>query len=495
MSVHYEPLSHLDNSFLALESRATHMHVGSVTVFDAGPLLVPDGGIDIARVKRYIASTLHRNPRYRQRLAWVPVEGRAVWVDDDHFNIDYHVRHVALPRPGTERQLKNLAGRLMSQQLDRSKPLWEMNVVEGLEGDRFALITKIHHAMIDGVAGVDLMAALLRFDINQEIEEAPEFEPRPVPNGTELFVRETSRIITERLAAIGNVRGWFGDVTGTAADVAHRARAVGASLSSGWLIPTGRTPINGDVGPNRRFDWLALPLDDVKAIKNALGGTVNDVILATVAGGVRRYLLEEHGMAEDDVAALSYRVMAPVSVRSETQQGQMGNQVAMWLVSLPVGEPDPATRILMVNEETGKLKATDQALGASTLVRFSTGAPVTLVSLGARLASNARPFNMTVTNVPGPQFPMYMLGAKLLATYPLVPLWESHGVGLAMFSYNGEVCWGFNADYDLLEDLPAFVAAMADAFTEMQKAAENPPAEPPDTNQRSAKKRPPLGTR
>ena len=200
-------------------------------------------------------------------------------------------------------------------------------------------------------------------------------------------------------------------------------------------------------------------------------------------------------MAEDDVAALSYRVMAPVSVRSETQQGQMGNQVAMWLVSLPVGEPDPATRILMVNEETGKLKATDQALGASTLVRFSTGAPVTLVSLGARLASNARPFNMTVTNVPGPQFPMYMLGAKLLATYPLVPLWESHGVGLAMFSYNGEVCWGFNADYDLLEDLPAFVAAMADAFTEMQKAAENPPAEPPDTNQRSAKKRPPLGTR
>ena len=494
MSVHYEPLSHLDNSFLALESRTTHMHVGSVTVFDAAPLILPDGGIDIARMKRYIASTLHRNPRYRQRLAWVPVEGRAVWVDDDHFNIDYHVRHVALPRPGSESQLKSLAGRLMSQQLDRSKPLWEMNVVEGIEGDRFALITKIHHSMIDGVAGVDLMAALLRFDPSQEIAEAPEFEPRPVPNGTELFVRETSRFITRRLAAVGNVRGWFGDVTGTASDIAHRARAVGASLASGWLVPTGRTPINGDVGPNRRFDWLELSLDDVKAVKNALGGTVNDVILATVAGGIRRYLMDIHDMSDAEIAELSYRVMAPVSVRSETQQGQMGNQVAMWLVSLPVGEPDPASRIRLVHDETAKLKATDQALGASTLVRFSTGAPVTLVSLGARLASNARPFNATVTNVPGPQFPMYLLGAKLLATYPLVPLWESHGVGLAMFSYNGQVFWGFNADYDLLEDLPNFVAAMADAFTEMQKAAENPP-EPPTAEKGAAKRRPPMGTR
>ena len=473
MTAHYERLSYLDNSFLALESASTHMHVGAVVLLDAAPLSLPDGGVDVERIRRFVESKLHLIERYRQRLAWVPLERHPVWIDDDQFDIDFHVRHIAVPQPGTDAQLKELVGRLMSEQLDRSKPLWELNVVEGLEDGRFAIISKIHHSMIDGVAGVDLMAVLLNLEPTEEIEQIQPAEPRPAPNGTELFVRETSRRISSALATLRDVRALADDVADVAGEVVRRGKAVGASLSSGWLKPTGRTPINGDVGPNRRFEWLDMSLEEVKSVKRALGGTVNDVVLATVAGGVRRFLYDERGLNAADMGRLDYRVMAPVSVRSNERRGAMGNEVAMWLVTLPVGEGDPVRRFEAVRLETENLKQTDQALGAATLVRLSAGAPATLVSLGARLASNARPFNTTVTNVPGPQFPLYMLGSKLLATYPLVPLWQSHGVGVALFSYDGRVHWGFNGDYDLLYDLSEFAGAMEESFEELLEAAKN----------------------
>lgn len=493
MNVHYERLSNLDASFLALESRQAHMHVGAVAIFDAGPLRRPGGGIDFDSIRAHIGARLHHIPRYRQRLAWVPMEGHPVWVDDDHFNLDYHLRHSALPAPGTMEQLKQLTGRLMSQGLDRNKPLWELYFVEGLEGDRFAIVSKIHHAMVDGISGVDLMAVLLGFAPSDEIEDVPAWEPRPAPNGTELFVRETSRRLTSLLALAANVRSLPGRAIGVTGEVGRRLRAVGASLSSGWLVPTGRTPINGTVGPNRRFDWLELDLEDVRKVKNSLGGSVNDVILATVAGGVRSFLSEERGVADEDLAEMSFRAMAPVSVRAKDQRGTMGNQVAMWLVTLPIGLPGAPERLAAVRRQTDHLKRTDQALGASTLVGLSTGAPTALVSLGARLAANVRPFNMTVTNVPGPQFPLYLLQSRLEATYPMVPLWQSHGVGVALFSYLGRVFWGLNSDFDLVADLPAFASALEAAFAELLKAAENPPPGGPDTPA-APTPRPPLGT-
>jgi WS/DGAT/MGAT family acyltransferase len=356
--------------------------------------------------------------------------------------------------------------------------------------------------MIDGLSGVDLMAVLMSLVPSDEIVPGPAYEPRPIPNGTELLVRETTRRITSSIGTLRSARNVAGNVSDLVESFAHRLQAVGASLSAGWLIPTGKTPINGDVGPGRRFSWVDIPLSDVKLIKNRLGGTVNDVFLATVAGAVRRFLLDERGMKRSDVDGIDFRAMAPVSVRSADQSGTLGNQVAMWLASLPVGEPDPVVRLAMVRAETERLKETNQALGAATLVRVSTGAPATLVALGARLAANARPFNMTVTNVPGPQFPLYMLDARMEVSYPLVPLWESHGVGIAMFSYNGTVAWGINGDFVLMPDIDVFGESVLASFGELLEAAENAPepAEkpelPPATSSRSVgpRKRPPIGT-
>ncbi len=471
MAVHYDPLSNLDKSFLALESRATHMHVGAVAIFSAGSFATADGGIDIELMRRFVESKLYMAPRYRQRLAWVPLEGHPVWVDDEYFNIEHHVRSIGLPRPGTEKQLKKIAGILMSQQLDRSKPMWEMVIVEGLDGGRFAMVAKFHHAMIDGVSGLDLMAMMMSPAPTTHFEPGPRYEPRPIPNGTELVVRETTRRISKAIASLADVREVIDNASEITDGVMRRLRAIGASLESGWLQPSWNTPINGPVTPDRRVDWLSTPLEDIKEIKNLLGGTVNDAILATVAGGVRRFLMEQRGVDAETLREVDFRVMAPVSVRTRDQRFTLGNKIAMWLVTLPIGEPDPVKRHALVLEETKDLKGTDQALGAATLVQISSGAPTTLVSLGVRLAANVRPFNMTVTNVPGPQFPFYLYDAKLLATYPLVPLWESHGVGLALFSYNGAVDWGLNGDWDLLYDIDEFASDLRVAFFELLAAA------------------------
>jgi diacylglycerol O-acyltransferase len=263
-----------------------------------------------------------------------------------------------------------------------------------------------------------------------------------------------------------------------------------ASLGSGWLTPTGKTPLNGPIGPGRSFEWLELPLDGVKKIKDTHGATVNDAMLAIVAGGIRHYLLTDAGMTGAELAAIDFRIMAPVSVRTRSEKGTMGNKVAMWLITLPLAEPNPAKRIAKISRATKVLKETDQALGASTLVSVSMGAPATLVSLAARLASRARPFNMTVTNVPGPQFPLYMAGSQMQATYPLVPLWQSHGLGIAMFSLNGTIDIGLNADRDLVEDPMLVAKALVTAYEEL---AEAPP--PRKSEEAKTKKRPPMGTR
>ena len=494
MTVYYDRLSNLDASFLALESRATHMHVGAVAVFGPGDYS-DDDGVDIDTIREIIASRLDQIPRYRQRLATVPLEGHPVWVDDDQFHLDYHVRHVALPHPGTPAQLKSLAGILMSQQLDRSRPLWELNIVEGLEGGGFAIVTKIHHCMIDGMSGIDLMAVILDFAPEVSLVEPRPWQPRPAPNGTELAVREVSRAISSFVAAMSDISQIVTGLGDAADDWKRRLKAAGASLSSGWLTPTDKSPLNGDIGPARMFDWLELPLAEVKAIKDTHGVTVNDTMLAVVAGAIRSYLLEVGGLSDAEVAETEFRIMAPVSVRTTDEQGTLGNRVAMWLMALPVGEPDPAKRIQDVKAATKNLKDTDQALGASTLVSVSTGAPATLVSLAARLGARARPFNMTVTNVPGPQFPLFMAGSQMLATYPLVPLWQSHGAGIAMFSLNGSIDIGINMALDVIEDQFALAEHLEASFEELAAAKPFEAKKKKKSKKPATKKAPPMGTR
>jgi WS/DGAT/MGAT family acyltransferase len=463
---HYEPLTYLDASFLALETRSSHMHVAGVALFDAAPLKGEDGGIDIARVRAHVLSKLQYIPRYRQRLDWVPLDRRPVWVDDEHFALDYHLRHSSLPRPGTEDQLKQLAGRIVSAPLDRNKPLWELWVIEGVDDDRFAIIAKIHHCMIDGISGVDLTTILLNVIPTSDVEEPAKWFPRPAPTPSQLAVAETARLTRRLIERLSH----FSETVKEGVALTDRARdksaAALSSLRSGWLTAADRTPLNPDIGPNRRFDWTDTPLEAVKEIKDRLGGSVNDVVLAITAGSVRRFLIDER---DYDVTDAQFRVMNPVSTRGADQRGALGNQVAMWLLDLPIQEPEPRIRYELVKERTRNLKETNQALGASTLVELSSGTPITLLSLANRVVgSKMRPFNMTVTNIPGPQFPMYLLESEMIANYPMVPLWAQHGLGIALFSYNGRLLWGIHADYDTLPDSDRFLVAIQESFRELR---------------------------
>lgn len=466
---YFEPLSYLDSSFLALESRTTHMHVAGVAIFESNQLGDGSGGIDFERIRAHVESKLQYIPRYRQRLDFIPYDRAPVWVDDADFNLDYHVRHTSLPRPGSEEQLKRLAGRIVSQQLDRSKPLWELWVVEGLTGGRFAIIAKIHHCMIDGLSGVDLTTILLGVVPASEVEATPEWTPRRAPSRTELTVAAAARATRRSIERLTSVRTWMSDSRQTLSHVADRTVATVSSLRSGWLSMADSTPLNPEIGPNRRFDWTETPLDDVKTIKNALGGSVNDTVLAIVAGAVRHFFLAHR---EYEVEGVEFRVMVPVSTRREDQRGALGNQVAMWLVHLPIGEADPIARHAAIRAETARQKRANNALGAATLVDLSRGTPITLLSVASRLVGpRFRPFNMTVTNIPGPQFPMYLLEARMLANYPIVPLWAQHGLGLALFSYDGHLFWGIHADYDALPDSDHLIDSIHTSTHQMLNAA------------------------
>jgi WS/DGAT/MGAT family acyltransferase len=466
---HFDPLSRLDASFLALEGPTTHMHVAAVVLFEAAALKLPDGGIDIDRIRAHILGKLQYIPRYRQRLAYVPGNRYPVWVDDDHFNFDYHVRHTSLPRPGSDEQLKRLAGRIVSQQLDRAKPLWELWFVEGLQHDRFAIIAKIHHCMIDGISGVDLTTILLNVVPTSQIEAPAEWHPRPIPTDAQLVVAEAARTARRAIDTMTSLRTIRSRSQELAMALGSRAAAAFNSLRSGWLSAASRTPLNPDLGPNRRFDWTETSLADVKEIKNTLGGSVNDVILTIVAGALRRFLIEERDF---DVAGIEFRAMNPVSTRQDDHLGSLGNHVAMWLVNLPLDEPAPISRLRIIQKETAHLKATNQALGGATLVELSRGTPLTIIALANRLMGPMmRPFNLTVTNVPGPQFPMYLLEAKMLANYPIVPLWSQHGLGLALFSYAGTLWWGIHSDFNAVPDTDRVAAAINTATKELLDAA------------------------
>ena len=444
----YDRLTALDNSFLALEGQDAYMHVASTQIFDAGPLSVDGGGIDAKAFERMVESCLHMIPRYRQKLAWVPFLNQPVWIDDPRFKIDYHVRHTSLPRPGTDEQLKQLSARMMEHHLDRRRPLWEMWVVEGLEGNRFALISKVHHCMIDGVSGVDLMKVLMTITPDYEIHESPTYIPRPTPASTELLRHEVMRWAGLPLTIAASVGELASQADGLRRNLVTGVGQVVESLG-GSIRPATKTPLNGEIGPHRRFDWLTMELADVKFVRKALGGSLNDVVLTVVTGAVRRFLERRQVRPAD----IDFKVMAPVSMRSEEQQGQLGNRISAWMIELPIAEADPTRQLEDIARKTGALKSSRGAVAAELLTQAMEWTPGTLLSMAGGNIGSLLPFNMVVTNVPGPQFPLYSLGAEMIESYPHVPLIDNLGLGIALMSYNGKLCWGFNADYDLIPDL------------------------------------------
>ncbi len=463
----YDRLSAQDASFLFAERPNHPMHVGALAIFDAEPLRMPDGGIDIARYRRTVESVLHWIPRYRQRLEWIPVEGWPVWVDARQFDLGYHIRHIALPRPGRSDQLKELAARINARPLDRQHPLWEIWVIEGLEdGTQFAVLNKIHHCMIDGAAGADLTQILMSPSPRTEDVEPLPYIPRPAPSPGELLRDAISLGLRRPLSLLKSLAPAAEAAEEAAPDpgIEQRLRSLG-DLVGYALRPASETPINGELGAHRRLEWLTMPLDDVKELRGVLRCTVNDVVLAAVTGAMRRYMFRRRV----DHRQIDFRIAAPVSTRRDDHDRRQGNHVSTWIVPLPLELDDPITRLEAVQKQTRELKSSEAALAIDTIMQVAEFLPAPLIARGVGLAQG--PANMIVTNVPGPQFPLYAVGARLLGLYPTVPLLPGSGLGVALFSYEGKLCWGFNGDYELVPDLADFVDDVRAAFEELRAAA------------------------
>jgi WS/DGAT/MGAT family acyltransferase len=456
------------------------MHVAACAIFQGQPPTHRE-------LVEGIQSRLHLVPRYRQRLAFVPfAQGRPVWVDDPHFNPAYHVRHTALPPPGGEDQLMRMTGRVFSQALDRSRPLWEVWLVEGLSRGRFALLSKTHHALVDGISGVDIMTVLFDTSPNPVPVAPPDQEwvPRPLPSRAQLL----ADALLERATVPGEmVRGVRAVLRGPRAVAGELTRSVGAlgELARTGLQPAPSTLFNRSIGPHRRFTWVRGDLSQFKAVKNTLPGTVNDVVLSVVTGALGRYM-QRHGEVTDGVVL---RAMVPVSVRADLERGALGNRVAAMWAPLPVGIRDPVERLRTISASMQELKESGQAVGAQVLTRLSGFAPPTIMSQAARLAARQRLFNLVVTNVPGPQFPLYLLGRELEAIFPMVPLTKNTALGIAIMSYNGQLNFGLAGDYDALADLDRLADELRDSIEETVAAAGGPRPTGPARNGRDTRLR------
>jgi WS/DGAT/MGAT family acyltransferase len=446
----YDRLSTLDASMLAIEDHDVHMHMGGVSIFEAGPLWRDGGGLDIDRVRDYVASRLHHIPRYRQRLARTPLEGHPIWIDDPRFNLGYHVRHTSLPIGAGERELKRLAGRILSQQLDRGKPLWEMWFVEGCGEQRFALVTKIHHCVVDGVGGVDLMGALMSDRPDTPMEPRTPWIARPPPGrlrlaADELFrapaallrdATEALREPRETLEALSNAISGLGDAASTN------------------LRQAPETPLNTSIGPHRRLDWLRMDLDAVREVKARLGGTVNDVVLTLVAGAMGRFLTGRGA----DTKGLDFRALIPVNTRSASTES-LGNQVSQLVASLPVDEPDPRKRLQRLIETTTELKGSQLPRATEALEKLFDWTVPSLYGRVVRAGTRFRMHNVLVSNIPGPREPAYLLGARQVDVFPAIPLFQNQSVAIGVFGYERTLCWGFNSDWDAVPDLHELVEA------------------------------------
>jgi diacylglycerol O-acyltransferase len=475
---HLDRLSSTDASFLHQEGPTSHMHIGAVLVFEGPPPEFTD-------YLNHVRGRLHLVPRYRQKLTTPPMEtGRPLWIDDPDFNLEYHVRHTALPSPGTEDQLFLLAARIASQQLDRAKPLWESWLVEGVEGNRFALVFKTHHALVDGVSGVDLATVLL--DLGPSAQRPPEnlepWRPRPQPSSAELvaagmrgMVGVTTDLATRAVTAATRPAS-------TLAMLRDAAEGVGEIVWAG-LNPAPETPLNVEIGPHRRYAVVRHQLADYKVVKNAFGGTVNDVVLSVVSGALRQWL-HSRGVRTE---GLEMRALVPVSVRSEAHRGSLGNQLAAMRGPLPVYIQDPVARLRFVRGAMDGLKESKQAVGAATLAAVNNLAPPTILAQASRLQFSTRLFNLLVTNIPGPQFPLYVLGRRLDDLFPLAFLPKNHALAVAIMSYDGGIDYGLLGDYDSLPDIDVIADGIDAALRELLEAAGRsdapesapPPVSPP----------------
>jgi diacylglycerol O-acyltransferase len=441
---HFDRLTPVDASFLHQEGPVSHMHIGGVTIVEGPPPSMEE-------FLEQIRKRLHLVPRYRHKLAYTAVDsGRPVWIDDPSFNPEYHIRHTALPAPGRWEQLQDLTARIFSQQLDRSKPLWEMWLIEGLEDDRFALITKTHHSLIDGIAGVDLVTVL--FDLSPDpppiAHSGRAWQPHPEPGTTHLLAA----------GLLGAARTGFALAEGAIEAVTHPERAlarardaaegIGEILWAG-LNPAPQTPLNVPIGPHRRFVGVASRLEDYKLVKNAFGGTVNDVVLAAVAGALRTFLISRGRRT----SGVEMRALVPVSVRAEDEHARGGNRIVVMRGPLPVYIADPVARLRFVSKAMDGLKESKQALGAEVIAGAQNFAPPTILAQASRLNFSTRLFNLIVTNVPGPQFPLYVLGREMLQAIPVAFLPENHALAIAIMSYNGQMNFGLLGDFDALPDI------------------------------------------
>jgi diacylglycerol O-acyltransferase / wax synthase len=462
----YDRLSGLDTSFLHLETLETPMHVGALIVLEGEPFTDANGRFRLDAARTHIESRLHLIPRFRKRVVPVPLDaGHPIWVDDRDFDINRHVRLASLPAPGSRGQLLAVFEQVQAQVLDRARPLWELVFVEGLEDGHVALIQRTHHALIDGVSGIDVASVLLDFTPEPETVDAPAWRPAPEPRPARLLIDTvTGGAAAASMAsrAVSNAAQVPGRA---AARLVGLARRLAAVVDTATVAPT--SSLNQPVGATRRFGTVSISLDDIKAVRSAFGGTVNDVVLAGVGGGLAQ-LLEARGELTPDLAL---QVFCPVSVRAEDDHLKLGNQLSAMFVPIPVGEPDPAQRLRSIQATTADLKEREQAIGAAALLRLTQFAAPTLLSLTARLAHRQPFFNLICTNIPGPQVPMYCMGARVFEAYPMVPLSKNLTIGIAVLSYCGAVHVGVLADRERVPDLEVLEAGIEDGFAELAKLA------------------------
>ncbi len=463
-----ESLSSQDASFLDVEDEVSHMHIGGVGIYE-GPVPSRD------ELVRGVERKLHMVPRYRQKVRYPPLHvGRPVWIDDRHFNIDYHIRRTALASPGGEDELRALVGRVMSQQLDRTKPLWEMWITEGLGGGRWALVSKVHHCMVDGVSATDLLAVMLDREREPDRPPAPPWSPGREPSSGELIVHPLARRLATPLEAFAAAGRTIKGPRNTVELALQTATGTAAMRSLLRLGP--RSSLNGSIGPHRRWDWANAQLSDVKLVRDGLGGTVNDVVLAAISGGFRELLISRG----EDPGRVIVRSLVPVSVRRPGERGTYNNRVSAMFASLPVGVENPVERLASVRSQMEDLKRSRQAVAGDVLVSLSGFAPAVLLALGTRLAFRLpqRSINTVTTNIPGPQQPLYLAGRRLLESIPFVPLAGHVRVGVAIFSYDGSLKFGVTGDYDTAPDIRVLCEAIEGAMAELMQAAQGPLSRP-----------------
>jgi WS/DGAT/MGAT family acyltransferase len=463
----YQRLTAQDASFLHFEHRATPMHVAALAVFEQGPLATAQGALDAERFAKYVESRLHLLPSHRRRLAFTPLERHPVWVDDERFDLSYHLRRTGLPPPGDARALRELVARILSQPLDRAKPLWELWLVEGLAGGRFAIVSKVHHCMVDGVSGANLLTLLFSPRPDEAEAAAPAWSPRPAPTPARLALDDALRGARRPLALAAWAGGALREPGRAWSELAGGAAALGQALVAGLRVASS-TPLNRPTGPHRRADWHGADLAQVKEVKRRLGGTVNDVVLAAVAGALHRFL-EERGTW---LAKLDYRVVIPVNMRPPGEAVPAANRVSALFLSLPVAERDPLRRFAAIQAETRRLKDSRAAEGTDLLVRFADWSDSPwLTRFGVRFVSRLRPYHLIVTNVPGPRLPLYVLGAPLVELVPFLPLFDRQGLGLAVLSYRDRIAWGLVADREIVPDLARLARALDASLDELHGAA------------------------